>query len=623
MAKILIVDDEIQVRTIAVRILEKAGHVCAAAESVQEARLSLETDHFDLVLLDIQMPEESGLVLLEELQGAAPDTAVVIVSVIDDHDIAKMTIDLGAYGYIPKPFGKNDLQIHVTNALRRRELEISNMVHQTSLEALLAERSRDLAATEENLRLLMKSAVGFAVYQLAFDPDNPLLARVVFVSPSIKELLGIEDPYRLEAWLERIHPEDLETIIDGNRRSWTEGGTLFLKGRVFHQVKKEWRWIQLIASGAIDLSGAQTRANGILVDITDRIHAEEQIKFQAQLLNGVREAIIAADLDGFVTYWGQGAEKLFGFTADEVLGKHVDEIFNLEDEKQYHTLLNYILDNGHWSGQLKSKRKNGDGFWSDTAISLIRDSERKPTGMIAIDRDITRQKEFEKSLKDSREELRRLSQHLQTALEKERTIIAREIHDDLGQILTALKMDITMLARKLPEEQTDLKAKTGSVIELVNDGIRSVRRISSGLRPSLLDDLGLAAAIEWQVKQFREHTGIACELKMEPGEIALNEETATAAFRILQESLTNVAKHAGAKQVMVELKTENNNLILVVRDDGCGIPDRLKQLPGTFGLIGMRERAHVLGGDLRITPNPGQGSTVAMLIPLGQKGLSG
>jgi signal transduction histidine kinase len=218
-------------------------------------------------------------------------------------------------------------------------------------------------------------------------------------------------------------------------------------------------------------------------------------------------------------------------------------------------------------------------------------------------------------LRSSREQLRALSAHLQSVREEERALIAREIHDELGQELTGLKMDLSWVIKRLPDDQKLLIRKTESMSKLVDNTIQSVRRISTKLRPGVLDDLGLTAAIDWQAEDFQNRTGISCEFHSNLREVDLDQDRSTTVFRILQETLTNVARHASATHVNIFLKEETNSLALVVEDNGRGITEGEASDPKSLGLLGMRERALVFGGEVQIRGTPGRGTTVTLKIP--------
>ena len=237
-------------------------------------------------------------------------------------------------------------------------------------------------------------------------------------------------------------------------------------------------------------------------------------------------------------------------------------------------------------------------------------------GVIHIARDITHRKESEEQLKNSREKLRNLTAHLHYVREEERKHIAREIHDELAQSLTALKMDLVWVNNKLLDNQKPLLDKTRRMSNLIDRTIYAVRRISSELRPGLLDDLGLQAAMEWQVKEFVERTGITCDVDFYSETDGLDPERATTVFRIFQETLTNIVRHAEATRVKASLEEIDNALIMKVKDNGIGITKEQMSDPKTFGLMGIQERAHLWGGKVAIFGTAENGTTVKVIIPL-------
>jgi signal transduction histidine kinase len=218
--------------------------------------------------------------------------------------------------------------------------------------------------------------------------------------------------------------------------------------------------------------------------------------------------------------------------------------------------------------------------------------------------------------RSARRRLRNLAGYLEDAREKERTFIAREIHDEFGQALTALKMDLAWLAKRLPPEQDNLLAKVGSMSELVDTSIQMVRRIATDLRPGVLDHLGLVASIEWQAQEFARRADFECQLDLTDREPSLDADLLTAVFRIFQETLTNVARHAEATLVRVELHVDADELVLIVQDNGKGMTESQITRSKSLGLIGMQERARSWGGRVIFEASPGQGTTVTVRVPM-------
>jgi signal transduction histidine kinase len=222
---------------------------------------------------------------------------------------------------------------------------------------------------------------------------------------------------------------------------------------------------------------------------------------------------------------------------------------------------------------------------------------------------------FRKSerLRESEDKLRRLAAHLISIREEERAHIAREIHDELGQVLTGLKMEVTWLAKRLKEKP--LIEKTDSMCALIDSTVQTVRKIATGLRPEMLDDMGLVAAVAWQAKEFQKRTGIRCRASLPP-ETKLDIDVSTTMFRIFQEILTNVARHSRATRVDIELEVADSEVSLEVVDNGIGIQDDELTAKKSLGLLGMQERALLFGGEVSVIGSPGHGTRVSVTIPL-------
>ncbi len=263
--------------------------------------------------------------------------------------------------------------------------------------------------------------------------------------------------------------------------------------------------------------------------------------------------------------------------------------------------------------------KNAKGEWRwfySRDIVFKRTSDGLLKLILGISQDITERKVVEQELNNSREQLRILLAHLQSVREDERTRISREIHDELGQSLTALKIDLSWLLKRLSKEQKPLVEKVELMSNLIDMNIQTVKRISAELRPGLLDDLGLPAAFEWQAEDFQKRTGIHCEVRIHPEDIALDRNLSTAIFRIFQETLTNVVRHAKAKNVGVTLTKKKEEVLLEVKDDGKGITEKQISSPKSIGLIGMRERVHFFGGGVKISGKKDKGTVVTVTIPI-------
>ena len=245
----------------------------------------------------------------------------------------------------------------------------------------------------------------------------------------------------------------------------------------------------------------------------------------------------------------------------------------------------------------------------------ICDERGQVVGGLSVVRDVTEQKLLRDELERSREELRELATHLQEMTERERKALAREVHDELGQALTALKMDLSWIHRSVPEATPGLARRLASMEEVIDDTVGRVRRIATELRPALLDRLGVVAAIEWQAEQFQRRMGIRCTARV-PDSVVADEAVGLCLFRCLQEALTNVARHAQATRVEIEVSEDENGVRLGVSDNGCGISEEALRKLGSFGILGMRERIRALGGGLEVQRRDAGGTSVEVVIPV-------
>ncbi|MCK4782123.1 MAG: PAS domain S-box protein, partial [Desulfobacteraceae bacterium] len=359
-------------------------------------------------------------------------------------------------------------------------------------------------------------------------------------------------------------------------------------------------------------------------DITEHKQSEETLreseeKFRSlfeNMLNGIAYCKILLDennhpIDFVYLEVNDSFEKLTGLKKENVVGKKVTEA--IPGIKDAHPELFDIYGKVALTGEETVFEIYFEPLEIWLSISVY--SPQKGY-FVAIIENIADRKLAEEELLKSRSQLRDLSTYLQSAREQERTSIAREIHDDLGQILTALKMDLSWMGKRFPKNQKPLIEKKRSMLKILDAAIKTVKRIITDLRPGLLDDLGLIPAIEWQAEDFQNRSGIACKLTVDPEDIVMDEERSTAVFRIFQETLTNAARHAKATEIVASLKEEEGTIELIVRDNGKGITEKQISDPKSFGLMGIRERAISCGGEVKIKGVLGEGTTVTVRIPM-------
>jgi signal transduction histidine kinase len=276
-----------------------------------------------------------------------------------------------------------------------------------------------------------------------------------------------------------------------------------------------------------------------------------------------------------------------------------------------------MFDAGHLHTETDERRMDGTPVRIEGHYLCVYDDERRITGHLGIQRDVTDRHRSAEEIAQSREELRALAARLESIREEERTRIARELHDELGQALTGLKLDLAWMERRLNRHsQSELTDRCASLLARLDEVMISVRRIVTELRPSVLDQLGLADAIEWQAQEFAARTGLALDLDVDCDCASPPDGVASAVFRMLQEALNNVAKHANATRIRVALCVEPDSIALDVSDDGRGITQDEMRGASSLGLLGLRERAIAWGGTVAISGDVKSGTTVALRLPL-------
>ena len=356
---------------------------------------------------------------------------------------------------------------------------------------------------------------------------------------------------------------------------------------------------------------------------------DEQKLLQSQTLlqgvvDGTPDVVYVKDYQGRYLISNAAGAHLIGKPIEEILGKDDTAFYTLDEAHRLMETDRHVMESGEAKAYEVAISLDGGTRAFLFTKTPYRNLSGQAQGLVIVARDITEHQQASEHLENSRAELRALSAQLQSVREEERMRIAREIHDELGQVLTGLKMDVVSLARRMSDTTTtqnwrQLKERTQSIADLINNAILTVRRISTELRPGLLDAVGLTAAIEWQAKEFENRTGIKCSMKLPKADIPLDQNRSVAVFRIFQEILTNITRHAQASEVNVVLDAQEADLFLEARDNGRGIRASEFSNPKSLGLLGMRERTLLLGGEFNIRGIQGKGTTVTVRIPLETK----
>jgi len=361
----------------------------------------------------------------------------------------------------------------------------------------------------------------------------------------------------------------------------------------------------------------------IIKEISERKKSEIELRESEarfkMLFNNANDAVFVTQLSNEKSYGdfievNEIACERLGYTKEEFLQLSPSAIVSQKNIDDFNLNMDRLLKEGHVIYDLVHRAKDRKLIPVEINSHLFFYNE-KPT-VLSIARDITERKQAEEKLKRTSKLLRELATHLQSVREEERTMIAQEIHDELGQVLTALKIQVSLLANKLNKNQEPLKEKINSLTDMIDASVESVQKISSKLRPGILDELGLIAAIEWQAEEFQKLTNIKCSLVLPKQEIALEKNKSTAIFRIFQEALTNIARHSEANKVVASLLNHQSNISLEIQDNGKGITQEQIKDFKSLGIHGMEERAIVFGGRVYIEGIAGKGTLVTVEIPI-------
>ena len=444
------------------------------------------------------------------------------------------------------------------------------------------------------------------------------------VNDRICSILGYSrDEIVQRTWSELTHPDDLAADI--------EQFNLVLSGQIEKYsmdkrfIRKDGQvvWTSISVGCVRKPDGRVDYIIGLMEDTTERKRIEEALKKSETLHKEAQKTAHIGhwglDTSIMVPTWSEEIFRIFGLDPQKdppSFAAH-QKVTHPDDWNILNNAVTRSINEGiPFNIDFRILRPDKTIRWMHAIGYPKRDSEGRILSVFGTAQDVTESKQAEDQIRSSEDQMRSLSARLQDIREEERTLMAREIHDELGQELTGLKMDLSWLIRRLSKNQKSLISKTESMLKLVDSTIQTVRRISSELRPGVLDDLGLIAAIEWQAQDFENRTGITCDFSSSVEEIDLDRDRSTAVFRIFEETLTNVFRHAKATRVKISLEESVDSLILRIDDNGKGIKESEVSHPESLGLLGMRERVLVFGGEVEISGIPKKGTTVTVTIPI-------
>jgi PAS domain S-box-containing protein len=502
------------------------------------------------------------------------------------------------------------------------------------------EIEEELWKSEERYRAFFELTAAGATHA------DPWTGRLLRVNDAYCRITGYARDELLKMRISDItHPEDREADLAKFRALARGDIAVYENEKRYIRGDGEPIWVITNVTMLRDDHGRPLHTIGLVADITKRKRAEEEIRkseeryrsFVANSTEGIWRIESAQPIDSnlplneqialiyqhaYLAECNDAMAKMYGYdSAKEILGTPLSNLMLLDDPVNIASAKAFIR-NKYRLRNVESVEVDKDGgkkYFMNNLIGIVENGFL--LGAWGIQQDISEIKAADQQLRHSRQQMRALAARLQSLREKERTDIAREIHDVLGQELTGLKIDVSWIKKRLPEAcdervKAKMEERLNATIELLDETLATVKNLSASLRPRVLDTFGLSAAIEWECHEFNRRTGIMCEYRLPDDEIPLSLEGSTALFRVFQETLTNVARHSQATRVDVELKVDESKVRLSVRDNGVGMTDEEIAAPTSLGLLGMRERVVQFGGDIEVKGNPGEGTSVTACIPL-------
>ncbi len=485
----------------------------------------------------------------------------------------------------------------------------------------ITERKRTeetLEKTQQQLKLIFDT-VPALIWQKGLDE------KYVAVNRAYCQTFGLAEEDIIGKTDHDLFPaETADQFIGDDRRILISGVPEFGIEEHFQKPSGERGWNRTDKMVYHDDEGKVAGTIGFASDITERKLAEEELRKSVERFKRSMEATSDGLWDWNIktdeAYFSPAYYRMLGYELGDFPGKGnawKDLIHTEDRERALQANLDCIEGRREtFEVEYRMKAKNGEWHWIlGRGKCMARDDQGRALRLVGTHVDVTGPKQAEEGLKKSQEKLRALSAHIQSVREEERANISREIHDDLGQRLTGLKMDLGWLLRHLNPNQPELKKKIQALGQSIDQTVQTVRRISSELRPRILDDFGLVAALEWQAQEFAAKTGITCRFRSTLKKLDLKPDLSIAVFRIFQEALTNVVRHAQATRLETSLIKKGRDLVLTIRDNGRGISPEEIAHTHSLGLVGMRERALIFGGAVAIEGKKGKGTSIILRLP--------
>jgi PAS domain S-box-containing protein len=442
------------------------------------------------------------------------------------------------------------------------------------------------------------------------------------------DIIGINDDagFTLKDGINILHPDWKNNVFEYFKKDVLQKKSKFDKKiKIIRPVDSEERWIHCLGEVDFDEKGQPRKMIGTIQDITKRKNLAEALRSSEALyksvLNASPDAIIVVELDGTIRMASPAALILYGAeNSSQLLGRYIFD-FIVENDRD-RAKMNAIKMFEEYLGSVEYSilKSNGSSFYADVNGDIIWDRFGQPTGMLFIVRDVTERKKVELSLTKSKNQLKKFASHLQTVREEERELLASEIHDELGQILIVLKIDMGLLKQNVLKNTEnkaieDIITKFDDIFKLVDNTINTTRKIMTDLRPEVLYMLGFLEGVKYYLRKFGERHKIKCNFECSLTTLKLNPDQSVALFRVFQEALTNIIRHSNATEVTVSLNKTPDSLIFEVLDNGIGFSDNIPLNKNSYGIIEMRERILLFDGKLTASGMPGKGTNIKVEIP--------
>lgn len=593
-ARILVVDDTPEIRLLVTTILEHAGYQTLQAAGGERALEMVQQEPPDLILLDVMMPGLDGYEVCARLKSDDTTRAipVIFLSALDDSEAQTRGFEAGAADFVTKPISVPVLLARVNTHLalyaQRRSLEgkFRDVIEFAPDAIILSDQHGNIV--QANARTL--ELFGYARDELLGHSAEVLLTPEGRAGTHERRaaVLGLPRGSRIESHTRCRRKDGSEFVADVS--------------------------VSALHASRGPLLLAMVR------DATNRIAQEEKLREAARYARSLIETsvdpMVLIDLTGKVQDANDAACQITGLAREALIGSDAPSRFT-QPEKLYEGYKQVMAEGQALNYQLTIKHASGRTYDVLCNAKAFRNEQGEVVGLFATAHDVTESRRIQQEISLSRQRLREMAAQGEAMREYERKNIAREVHDELGQVLTALRMDLTFTEMRHGSVSSELTDKLREMRGLVDRAIQGVRNVAANLRPAALD-MGLVPAIEWLCSELTRHAAIPCEFRGAPLSVELPEDRAIGLFRIVQESLTNITRYARASRVLVTLQEQGADLVLEVVDDGQGFDPVQVRTRRSFGLLGMEERALALGGRVDISSAPDQGARVRVVVPLHQ-----